>query len=533
MPEYNFKSVYFPKDRVRKNAPTRVNLSLPAEPKEGCPPEFIGYLKNLSSRQFRRVLGDPFLEDLEKRATDENRSLSNICVSILREQFQRSRGSGDVGVIQEAFDFGGAIGEDFDFSKVSEESAALGLTFRDSLRLGVHGWYPYLEGFSATYARDALLRDGKKPHAVYDPFGGAGTTQLSASLLGIKSFYSELNPVMSFIAETKVVSAHWARRHKEEFESLATAFIAAIQPSALHAAARSINLDNYERAFPERDFFKENDIRNLLAAIEQARAISQGKPHATRIFLLACVANAVGSSNMTRRADLRRRRTDEYKNRVVDVSAMITNSMRKMMADIEHLPGSMAPTKFVSPDAKGIPLEYENSFDLVLTSPPYLNGTNYFRNTKIELWLLEFISSERELRKYRDMAVTGGINDVSKKDDYRKFSAVEKVAGKLDSQSKDARIPMMVRHYFSDMSEVIDGLYRSLVKGGKLLLDIGDSKFYGVHVPTDSLLIDVARESGFVVKNKHVLARRMSRDKSELVQVELVLQKQRSMRKRH
>ena len=38
-------------------------------------------------------------------------------------------------------------------------------------------------------------------------------------------------------------------------------------------------------------------------------------------------------------------------------------------------------TEFISNNAKSINEKYYNTVDLVITSPPYVNGTNYFRNT--------------------------------------------------------------------------------------------------------------------------------------------------------
>ena len=105
------------------------------------------------------------------------------------------------------------------------------------------------------------------------------------------------------------------------------------------------------------------------------------------------------------------------------------------------------------------------------------------------------------------------------------FERVEVVARQLESTDGDRRIPALVRHYFSDMHEMFGAVFRGLRPGGQFLLDIGDSKFYGVHVPTDRLLAEIACHAGFVLRHRHVLARRHSRDKSPLVQVELVFEK--------
>jgi DNA modification methylase len=523
MSEYLFKTVYFPKERVRIGKSVRMNISLPARPREGASMEFITHIKALNSREFRMALGNPILEDLELKATEENRSLSNLCVSILKASFENGANEFGIPSNQGTLQFDTA-NENQQLDDIISSDDALGLTFQDNFRQGIYGWYPYVEGFSATYIRDTLLRDGKKPKTVYDPFGGSGTTQLAASFLGIQSFYSELNPFMAFVAETKIVSSNWARKNFSTFEAAARNYINALKDKAAFDSVQ-VDLSSYYSVFPDRDFFELQHIRDLLAALKLAKDTSVEFSHIEKILTLACASNAVACSNMTRRADLRRRRPDEYKNRVVNVPEMIADAVEKMIEDVKMLPLSMASTTSVSSDAKAIPDDYINAFDLVLTSPPYLNGTNYFRNTKIELWLLSFIESEQDLRHFRDLCVTGGINDVSKKETYSKFDSVEAVAAQLDLVSKDKRIPTMVRHYFSDMFEVFKNINKSLLPNGKCLMDIGDSKFYGVHVPTDKLLIEVAQRAGLIFVHSHLLARRMSRDKTELVQVELVFEK--------
>ena len=98
----------------------------------------------------------------------------------------------------------------------------LGVTFQDSRKEPVHRWYPYVEGFSAPYVRGLIEAGGYG--SVYDPFGGAGTTQLTAATSGIASFYAEVNPFMAYVAETKVNGGRWARQHLSLFTRAAATF---------------------------------------------------------------------------------------------------------------------------------------------------------------------------------------------------------------------------------------------------------------------------------------------------------------------
>lgn len=395
----------------------------------------------------------------------------------------------------------------------------------------MHSWYPYVEGFAARCVRDTLLRGGSPPSNVYDPFGGAGTTQLTASMMQIPAFYAEVNPFMVFVAETKVNRSAWGRNNLATVRKVFARFLEQLDASTLDRLGTQVDLASYATAFPGRDFFVERNLRNLLAARNLADQVS-GKEHRVRDLLrLACAANVVRSSNMTRRADLRRRRPDEYKGRLVNVAAFIRESVERMLDDIEQLPLNMATMARVADDSRQLGADWQGRFDMVITSPPYLNGTNYIRNTELELWYLGYLDSEAQLADYRRQTVCAGINDVSRaRDHYTHFERVEEVAKQLDHQTKDRRIPIMVRHYFSDMGQVFRGTFGALVPGGRIILDIGDSQFYGVHVPTDELLLDAAQSVGFEVEHKHLLARRYSRNNVELKQFELVLRKPKGSR---
>jgi DNA modification methylase len=528
MTKYIFKTLYFPAARTRSGSPAKVTISLPQESsKPSISPAFIDYLRSLSGSSILEAIGNPILEDLEKLSVHEGGSLSNTCLHKLLDDFRKRTLSAHGGEeeIQRLLPF-----PDNDSVKqpgsANAERNGFGVTFRESSRLAVHSWYPYVEGFSAHYVQDAFFRFGDMPKSVYDPFGGAGTTQLAASLMGIPSFYAEVNPFMVFVAETKVKAATWARKNLKTVRRIFTRYLEKLNQTTLNRLGAQQNLAPYEEAFPGRDFFKEKDLRHLLAARELATDVAKREQFARHLLLLACAANVVRSSNMTRRADLRRRRSDEYKGRVVNVAEFIRESVERMLDDVERLPKTMGHMTRIGEDSRQLGDSYDTTFDIAITSPPYLNGTNYIRNTKLEMWFLGFLGSEAQLADFRRRTVCAGINDVSRaRQQHTKFDRVEEVAAQLDHRTKDRRIPVMVRHYFSDMHQVLASTFRALIPGGRFFLDIGDSVFYGVHVPTDELLVKVAETAGFELEYKHLLARRYSRGDVKLKQFEIVLRK--------
>ena len=78
-------------------------------------------------------------------------------------------------------------------------------TFQLNKAEPIHGWYSYVEGYSSCLVSDQLdiLKD-KNIRTVYDPFAGTGTTPLVAAQRGLHAYYSETNPFMLGVVDTKI-----------------------------------------------------------------------------------------------------------------------------------------------------------------------------------------------------------------------------------------------------------------------------------------------------------------------------------------
>jgi hypothetical protein len=73
------------------------------------------------------------------------------------------------------------------------------------------------------------------------------------------------------------------------------------------------------------------------------------------------------------------------------------------------------------------------------------------------------------------------------------------------------------------MAVIFEGIGRHISAGATLLIDIGDSQYGGIHVPTDRLLLSTLQEMGFNFNQEVILRRRLSRNGQPLRQVLLVL----------
>ena len=387
-------------------------------------------------------------------------------------------------------------------SKKYSKAAAGTFTLNKTER--IHRWYSYLEGYSSCLIEELIQEVGvDKIQTIYDPFCGTGTTSLVASKYGITSYYSETNPFMQKVIEAKVNSV---RRLRES----------GVGSSHLKEFLKTIKNYNYQLSFNTIDwngfekFFDEDVLRMLLAMKAAVEKITDTD---TQNIALVCLASiTVRASKMIRHGDLRAAKDSEKNDTDRDV---LNNFTQKIEAAIEDIDSNDCPTLSeticLAPDARNI--DVESTIDCVITSPPYLNGTNYIRNTKLELKLTDCIESEKEVPEFHSKGIIAGINNVSKrKDDIKVLDCVQQYIDELEPVAYDKRIPLMVAGYFQDMDIVIDKLSHAMKDHGTFIMDIGDSQFAGVHIPTHEVLTVICKNHGFELYEEEILRERRSKN---------------------
>lgn len=364
----------------------------------------------------------------------------------------------------------------------------------------VHRWYSYIEGYSSCLVSrelDILLERGNKIETLYEPFSGTGTTGIVASTRGIQPFYSESNPFMQFVTETKVNSVVQGRSKEIDVKLNKYIHNLANKPIVEIAA-----WDGFEKYFEPCQLQSILTIKNKIVKEEDLLI--------KNILMLALSSIIVKSSKMIRRGDLRYATEKEY--RRLDVYDSFFAKLQEIISDVYSYEGKMKyPVIKISDDAR---LNNErDKFDCVITSPPYLNGTNYIRNTKLELKLNDFVRSEKDLPEYHSKGIIAGINNVSKRSGERDvLGEVQPYMEELVEKSYDERIPKMVAGYFYDMNDMIQRLAISMRENGHFIMDIGDSQFAGVHIPTHEILSTLCENHGLIKYEEDVLRERRSKN---------------------
>jgi hypothetical protein len=386
---------------------------------------------------------------------------------------------------------------------------ALGV-FKANRDAPFHRWVHLTEGFSARLVAGELARN-PDARLVYDPFGGTGTTPLVAAEMGRVGTWAEVNPYLREAANVKIAAACASTQEREE-AAAGLLRLLSLGPLADEEADEEHPLAVANEA---RDFFSSDALGELLGWL---RRFDAATGLARRIGLLSVATSAIHASNMKRAVDLRRMTETELLKTRPAASDTVRDRVWLMISDLTGTPVATGTGINVSADARVLPADF-GPVDLVVTSPPYLNGTNYCRNTKLELLLLGLIESEDDLMGIRSRSVTAGINNVSKRiREPSVIAAVEEVAVKLDECAYDVRIPRMIRAYFSDMQLVFATTRGVMKPGGRMVLDIGDSRFAGVHVDVPELLGLIAEGVGWEIDEVEVIRNRVAKDRNPLCQ---------------
>lgn len=494
-----YKSISFPKIYNDNNETKLLRLALNKNENT-----FIDIIKDLSSAQIRNLLDNKSYNELESIANIQRRSLSNTCVFLIREKLAKY-----------TINTRDQLDLFFANTDLLELNSSSG-TFKNNKNKGIFNWYPYVEGFSYDFVEKIFDHNILHPKSVYDPFAGTGTTILVSTLNKINSGFSEINPFMRFIINTKIDSIKFRDIILQKERQKIYSFCDKI---ALGYNGR-VNLSGNDRILLDNGFFEKSILKKLVS-IKNKINDSSLSIHSKNLLTLLLSSIVVKESNMIRRADLRYKKGREFEDIDENIFLIFKEKVMHALSDLEELEiKKIGKTNHVSDNAKEKVENYYEYFDTIITSPPYVNGTNYFRNTKLELLFLDLVNQNNDMRKLRQDAITAGINNVSNKKKLSKTNndRLNEIIELLEENNYDKRIPRLVEHYFFDMNLVFQNLYNMLEAKGNFYFDIGDSIFNDIHIPTDLVFEDIAENIGFKLVNKTKIRNRFSKNGKQLGQ---------------
>lgn len=338
-------------------------------------------------------------------------------------------------------------------------------TFIPNKRLPVYNWYYYREGYSRDLVFLLIDRFGlKKGDTVLDPFCGTGTTLLALSEKGINAIGADVSPIAVLASRVKTRRYDTGKLRHE----IRNFFRIKFTPPEVKIDSGVVKRSFSKYALESIIFFRDG-----IAKIEDEK---------TRDFMmLGLMVSALDISSVKKTgASIRA----ERKKSAPPLKFLLKRRLKRMAKDVQKIKETESKADVSFSSALSLDIE-DSSVDAIITSPPYLNKTEYALIYPIEQVLFFGETGRPQIR-----AVIG-----------EKETEEDVFRGKY-------RLPKEALGYFKDMGLALSEMYRVLKKGGRAAIIIGGGCFPDTVVESDVLLAELGERSGFKVREIVVLNER-------------------------
>lgn len=381
----------------------------------------------------------------------------------------------------------------------------------DSEMLSRHRWYFFKEAFSPEIVEHAIKKEALKPGSViFDPFSGSGTTPVTAAIKGFRGVGIEVNPFLRFVAETK------SRTGKTS--SFEAGIQKALDGSRKNIASPLEGFSTFSAMAPKSKergkwLFNRSVLRAFEGAWQGTKRIQDNERSLVRLCLIGA---ALDAANAVKDGKCLRYKPDwiDQKFGRKDFAEALELRAAAIGEDLAKETDLRLNAKITLGDSRRS--GEMDSFDLCVTSPPYLNSFDYTDVYRPELFLGGFVNDMEALRRLRLATVRSHVqakwNDPKETDFGKNYvdavsallAATKKITrsnGKLWNQ----RIPVMIQAYFEDMSLVLKRLKKRAKPHASVWLVVSTSSYAGVEIPVDLIIADIAVKNGWYLREVQVM----------------------------
>jgi SAM-dependent methyltransferase len=363
--------------------------------------------------------------------------------------------------------------------------------------LGRNPIHPFPARMAPGIALDALA-GSTRPLRILDPMAGSGTVLAVARSKGHRAYGFDLDPLAVLLAGvwTRTIDADEVTDKAAEVLARAkTSFD--ILPSGQAYPSGS---DSETRKFI-RYWFDEYARRQLAAL---SKVISRVHDDAVRDALWCGFSRLIitKSAGASLAMDLSHSRPHKAFDRApVKPFGRFLSAVDTVVSNCPQAGCEVGPSTVVKlGDARHLRVA-DNSIDLVLTSPPYLNAIDYMRCSKFSLvWMGHNVG---KLRNIRCESVGSETSSWEALDASWVGSLIKQLRLQPALSTRDYAL---LARYVWDMEKALAEVSRVLRAGGRAVYVVGDSTVRGTFVRNSSVVAAVAQGCGFKLSSRHVRA---------------------------
>ncbi|OQY46147.1 MAG: adenine specific DNA methylase Mod [Anaerolineaceae bacterium 4572_78] len=350
-----------------------------------------------------------------------------------------------------------------------------------------HPIYYYPAKFIPHVVRYCIDTYTKENDVLADPFAGSGTVGLEAYLNRRNAFLLDLNPLLNHIIPIKIYQG------KDSLE-------ATILDEMLHAVVNSHTSfipawSNYQYWYPEsmletisrywggQKLLDKNIYTQIIEAslVKISKHFSYAEHKAPKLFRSKWKQKYINQL-------LQINWQDELNIKLRELSFDYLKRINQFIAYTEDHQNTIA--FFGGIDSSYYQFNNQTQFDIIITSPPYIQAQEYIRTSKMDLYWLGY--TDKEVKRLTKLEIP-----------YRKADRIIDTETLQQFKLKLNRddLTRIVNAYFCHTINAIENMMCQLKSGGHACIFIGNPKVDGIEVEIWRILKEYFIEKGYVFQH--------------------------------
>ncbi len=220
----------------------------------------------------------------------------------------------------------------------------------------------------------------KPASVVYDPFMGRGTTLIEAQLHGQKAIGNDINPLSIVLTSPRLNPPNLVGI-EERLTEIDLSYDAEIDPDLLVF----FHEDTLREIYGWRTYFQQKQLDAVDAWLQMV-ACSRLTGHSSGFFsVFTLPPNLAASVKSQRKINEKRNQIPEYRNTTALIFRKSKQLLRNDIPDYYWRDDAILLTE----SADDTPQIVDESVDLVVTSPPFLDTVDYEQDNWLRMWFCD------------------------------------------------------------------------------------------------------------------------------------------------
>ena len=323
-----------------------------------------------------------------------------------------------------------------------------------------------------------------KCNLIFDPYMGSGTSLVEASIKGINSIGTDINPLARMISQAKVKHFDVDKIKK---------LLAQIQLLHFDFSIDKVEKTDFTRISNYHFWYSEDVLLRLSYISQKIDSFDED----TQLFFKIALSEVVREVSYTRNGEFKRFRMteDKIKKFKPDVFGLFESKIYRNLQGLKQFNSIdyRAEAKvFDFNSVNNVPNDIlpDNSVDMIVTSPPYGDSHTTVAYGQFSRWANEWFDFPNA--KNLDNLLMGGKKKAEKQFDIQSITSELKEIKSADTKRYEEVVSFLNDYYFS-----ITHIAPKIREGGRICFVVGNRTVKGIQIPLDYFTAEAFENNGF------------------------------------